>query len=75
MKDNTTRLLAESYLETKRPKIQPNIHLTVLENIVEDCELTDDMLMQEGIWDKIKQGAQAVGGAIKQGAQAVGGAA
>ena len=75
MKDNTTRLLAESYLETRKPKIQSNIHLTVLENIVEDCELTDDMLMQEGIWDSIKQGAKAVGGAIKQGAQAVGGVA
>lgn len=86
MKDNTTRLLAESYLETRKPKVQKNIHLTVLENIVEDCGVTEDMLMQEGIWDtvkqgasalagKVKQGAQAVGGAIKQGAQAVGGAA
>jgi len=86
MRDKTSQLLAESYLETKRPKTQKNIHLTVLENIVEDCGITEDMLMQEGIWDtvkqgasalagKVKQGAQAVGGAIKQGAQAVGGAA
>ena len=75
MRDKTSQLLAESYLETKKPKIQKNIHLTVLENIVEDCGITEDMLMQEGIWDSIKQGAQAVGGAIKRGAQAVGGAA
>lgn len=71
MKDNTSKLLAESYMETRRPKeLSKTLDYIVIENIIEDIQLSEDIMVEEGIMDTIK----GVGSAIKTGAQKVGGA-
>ena len=64
----------DEYTPPGEPKYKESIDFKniQIETIIEWCDLTPAVILNEGPLDAIKKGASAVGGAVKKGAAAVG---
>ena len=64
----------DEYTPPGEPKYKESIDFKniQIETIIEWCDLTPAVILNEGPLDAIKKGASAVGGAVKKGASAVG---